>query len=220
MINSNSSNTRQSFRNELAESLSWNYGQQTIVRPVVAPGNCTFPATKEKEQDNTWESTGKNSCSSQERESLIESAEYFKKKRAHVIDGITDRLREALRQYAFDDDTMEPTWQYIDSYFDVYPPDYFGESFQRIYLLNNGEINCMCGLCKCLIGFDYEEVFPWGQTILAGLLLHRNETVKEYAVNLLDNWKRKELVDLLKNLEIKSSWLSEYVDSVIQSIEK
>lgn len=78
----------------------------------------------------------------------------------------------------------------------------------------------MCGLCKCLISFDYDEVFPWGQSILVGLLNHRNETVKEYAVSLLDNWKRIELVDLLKNLEIKSNWLSEYVVSVIRAIEK
>ena len=83
MINSNYSNTRQSFRNELAESLSWNYGQQTIVHSVATTDNCTFPANKDNEHDNTWETTAKNYYSSQERESLIESAEYLKKKRAH-----------------------------------------------------------------------------------------------------------------------------------------
>ena len=182
--------------------------------------NCTFPPKEENEQDNTWETTSKNSISPQEKESLIESADYLKKKRAREIQDITDQLREALRKYAFDDDTMEPTWYLLDSIIDVYPADYFGESFQSIYIRNNSEINCMCGLCKCLISFDYDEVFPWGQSILVGLLNHRNETVKEYAVSLLDNWKRIELVDLLKNLEIKSNWLSEYVVSVIRAIEK
>lgn len=220
MIKSSSSNTRRSYGSNLAESLSWNYGQQTVVDSVVTADSSTFPPNEEIEQDNTWETTSKSSISPQEKESLIESADYLKKQRTRDIQGITDQLREALRKYAFDDETMEPAWHFLDSIVDVYPPDYFGESFQGIFILNNSEINCMCGLCKCLISFDFDEVFPWGQSILVGLLNHRNETVKEYAVSLLDNWKRTELVDLLKNLEIKSNWMREYVVSVIRAIEK
>jgi len=187
---------------------------------VVTADNNTVPLKEDVEQDNTWEPTSRNIISPQDKESLFESADFFKKQRMRDIQGITDQLRDALRKYAFDDETMEPAWHFLDSIVDTYPPDYFGESFQRIYILNNSEINCMCGLCKCLISFDYDEVFPWGQSILVGLLNHRNETVKEYAVSLLDNWKRTELVDLLKNLEIKSNWMREYVVSVIRAIEK
>jgi len=220
VIKSSSSNTKRSYRGNLAESLSWNYGQQTVVHSVVTADNNTVPLKEDVEQDNTWEPTSRNIISPQDKESLFESADFFKKQRMRDIQGITDQLRDALRKYAFDDETMEPAWHFLDSIVDTYPPDYFGESFQRIYILNNSEINCMCGLCKCLISFDYDEVFPWGQSILVGLLNHRNETVKEYAVSLLDNWKRTELVDLLKNLEIKSNWMREYVVSVIRAIEK
>lgn len=55
--------------------------------------------------------------------------------------------------------------------------------------------------------------------ILIGLLNHKNETVKEYAVMLLDNWKDKSLVPVLRNIDCKSKWLQEYIKDVLFSLE-
>lgn len=209
-----SNSSRNAFYGELQRTV--------ILKPQQSISNRTFSDNNQGESitDNTWENSKIRVPSTVDEEILFESADYFNEKRTTSIQEITHGLLNTLRIFAYDDESMGPSWDYLYQCVSMYPKDYICEAFQYIYVQNNSEINCQCGLCRCLIEFDFDEVFPWGQTILAGLLNHKSELIKEYAVSLLDNWKRIELVDLLKNLDVKTPWLREYINSVVTSIEE
>ena len=61
---------------------------------------------------------------------------------------------------------------------------------------------------------------PWGPTMLVGLLSHKNESVKEYAVAIVENWTDIDLLPLLKNLDCASVWLKEYIQDVVSYLEE
>ena len=62
-------------------------------------------------------------------------------------------------------------------------------------------------------------MYPWGQSIVIGLINHRSSNVKERVISLIDNWGDRSLLPALKNIEISSTWMREYVDSVIAYLE-
>ena len=95
-----------------------------------------------------------------------------------------------------------------------------GDVIQTIYIRNFDNSSIMAGICKALMRYDIEEVTPWGPTMLAGLINHPSEMVKEYVVELIDNWDDKELLPILSTIEIKSKWLTNYINDVVDRLEK
>lgn len=154
-----------------------------------------------------------------EKFSINAIAEYEKNQKKILLKNITDKLAAKLSLFAFDDESMESIWKICDSMQNNIPVSVVGEALQRIYLEYNDYPNVLCGICRLLSSFEMSEVTPWGQMILIGLLNHKHETVKEYAVVLLDNWKDSTFIPVLKNLDCHSAWLRAYIDEVLQSLE-
>jgi hypothetical protein len=69
-----------------------------------------------------------------------------------------------------------------------------GDVVQKIYIQYNDFPHMLVGICVCLERYDYEEVLPWGPTMLMGLLNHKSNLVKEYAIGLVENWATVELL--------------------------
>lgn len=63
--------------------------------------------------------------------------------------------------------------------------------------------------------FDASEVSPWGQSIVIGLVNHKSDLVKERVISLIENWGDTSLLTVLKNIDISSTWMREYVNGVI-----
>lgn len=94
-----------------------------------------------------------------------------------------------------------------------------GEVLQTIYVRYNDYPNMLAGICKGLERFDLDEVLPWGPIMLSGLLVHKSEIVKEYAVSLIENWSDVALLPILRNIECSSLWLKEYISDVVKYLE-
>ena len=95
-----------------------------------------------------------------------------------------------------------------------------GEVLQNIYVRYNDYPNMLIGICKSIGYFELNDVMPWGPTMLVGLLSHKNESVKEYAVAIVENWADIDLLPLLKNLDCASVWLKEYIQDVVSYLEE
>lgn len=149
--------------------------------------------------------------------SLSEVSE--KEQRDAAIKVIEDMLTPALSFFAYDDDSIIYAWEIIDRWDGKYSYDVLGEAFQRIYFSQAEHPNILCGLSKCLMSYELEEMFPWGASILVCMLNHTNETVKEYAVMLLENWKDKTLCPALRSMDCASDWLKDYVSNVLADLE-
>lgn len=142
-----------------------------------------------------------------------------KNHRDEAVKEIENILIPTLSSFAYDDDSIAPTWAILDGWDGKYSFDILGEAFQCIYFAQAENPNILCGLCKCLMSFELEEMFPWGASILLCMLNHANEAVKEYAVMLLENWKDKTLYPALRNMDCASDWLKDYVSKVLADLE-
>lgn len=134
---------------------------------------------------------------------------------------ITKRqITSALKHFSFDDEGLEAVWRIAEEYLKSNSLSSLGNLFQEIYISSNDNINTICGICQYLASFDLDDVSPWGTMILICALNHKDETVKEYAVTLLDNWKDKSLAPVLRNLDCHSNWLRKYIENVLHSLEE
>ena len=95
-----------------------------------------------------------------------------------------------------------------------------GEVIQHIYVRNFDNPLYLIGICRSLLRYDLEEVKPWGVAMLAGLLNHSDERVKEYTIQLIDNWSDVELLPLLKTLQVTTGWLKDYIKDVVENLER
>ena len=153
-----------------------------------------------------------------EKRTLGYVADYTKEQKVQLINGITDEFVSKLKYFSYDDDSMDMLWEVYDRVLEKASLDIIGEVLQKIYLDYNDYPNILCGICRLLADLELDEVSPWGQMILIGLLNHKNETVKEYSVVLLDNWKDIKLAPVLRNLDCRESWLKAYVNEVLLSL--
>ena len=138
--------------------------------------------------------------------------------KASYQERITKELLSVLSFFSYDDESIEPVWYLCERILNESTLSTLGTVLQDIYLSHNDDPNILCGICKYLTTFDLDEVSPWGPLILIGMLNHKDETVKEYAVMLLDNWKDETLIPVLRNLDCKSSWLRAYIQDVLSSL--
>lgn len=153
-----------------------------------------------------------------EKHALSIFAEYKLKEEKLLSDRIEKELVAKLRNYSYDDESMESVWTVYDNIVDQVSFDILGKVLQNIFIVYNDYPNILCGICKLLASLELEQVKPWGCSILIGLLNHKNETVKEYSVILLDNWKDPYFIPVLRNLDCHSIWLQDYIKDVLHSL--
>ena len=141
------------------------------------------------------------------------------KQRTQLVLELKQQLFYALRRSDTDSDGVSPAEQLVINIAQKHSFRILGEVAQGMYLQYNDSPSILTGLCECLERFDGEEVMPWGPTMLMGLLGHKNESVKEAAAILVENWAEISLLPALRNIEIHSDWLKAYIESVIKGLE-
>lgn len=133
---------------------------------------------------------------------------------------IKPKLINRLKLYNYDEDSENYIWSLIDEIIIKVSLHDIGSIFQDIVIKYNDFPNILCAIAKCLCSFELNETMSWGPMILIALFSHRNETVKEYAVMLLDNWEDRSLLPILRNLDCRSIWLQEYINCVVKKLEE
>lgn len=220
MTNISSTNEHQNFLKFLA--LSSSIKNILIETNKNALSSFMESTTRQLNDEKTDTSNFNTSKLSLEIEKNISkySEEHLKEEKEKLLESLAGKLIPKLQNFSYDDESMEAIWAVSDRILEDTSIYILGEVLQKIYLSHNDYPNILCGICKLLVSFDLDEVTPWGPTLLIGLLNHKNETVKEYSVILLDNWKDTSLIPVLRNLDCRAPWLQAYIQDVLLSMEK
>ena len=133
---------------------------------------------------------------------------------------LTMRMVNALKYFTVEDSELTNAERLAIEIERKYSSRILGEVLQDIYVRYNGYPSMLVGICKSIGHFELNDVMPWGPTMLMGLLSHKNENVKEYAVAVVENWADIDLLPLLKNLDCASVWLKEYIQDVVDYLEE
>jgi hypothetical protein len=81
------------------------------------------------------------------------------------------------------------------------------------------QISIIIGALHLLSHFDYEDVYPIGQTIAVAALSHKCDEVCEYALKCFENWGHCDSIDKLKSIRFSTNWLQDYANDIIRELE-
>ena len=137
-----------------------------------------------------------------------------------VIEKLVYELEEELNLFDEENEEYSSAERKIIEIEHDYKMRILGEVIQHIYVRNFDNPLYLIGICRSLLRYDLEEVKPWGVAMLAGLLNHSDERVKEYTIQLIDNWSDVELLPLLKTLQVTTGWLKDYIKDVVENLER
>ena len=76
------------------------------------------------------------------------------------------------------------------------------------------------GIVRIIGRFSPEVIFPQGQTIALASLSHSNDEIKELGIRAFEQWGPIKSLNILKSLNVESTWLKEYVQDVISDFEE
>lgn len=94
----------------------------------------------------------------------------------------------------------------------------FKQSINSIFNENfANNINVILFILSAIAKMEYDDIYPNGKTMVLLALHHENDEVKDAALSAIDSWEAINFVSDLKVLEIKKTWLKDYIDNLIES---
>ncbi len=94
------------------------------------------------------------------------------------------------------------------------------EALNDLYLRNIANEKVLLALLKVIAHFDYDEVFPVGQTMALAAISHKSVEVKECGIRAYENWEHTESLAILGQTEVQPSWLNQYLLDVVSDLKE
>ena len=161
-----------------------------------------------------------NSFSTIERLIIKRTALDDEEEKDKLVNNLVEELKRLLENYDENDDEFSAAEQKIIDIEHQHRMRILGEVVQTVYVHCFDRPMFLVGICKALLRYDLDEVNPWGSTMLAGLINHPDERVKEYVIQLIDNWKDTDLLPILKTIQVSEDWLQDYINDVVETMER
>lgn len=131
----------------------------------------------------------------------------------------TDKLVFDLELYEQDDSTYNLFENDVFRIASVYSMTFLGQILQSLMFKCCEKKDFMIALCRCLCRYDLAEVKPWGPVMMMGLLNHKSVYVKEAVVSVIENWADKEMLPMLRSLDVAENWMKRYLNEVIAFLQ-
>lgn len=150
----------------------------------------------------------------------LEEKQLKEKMYKQLVSQQVQRLYVALMDFTIESDSKLESDSIMLDIAERYSMLFLGNVLQNICINYYDKPNIIAGVCFGLERFEAEEVRPWGQSIISGLINHPSIYVKERVISLIENWEDISLLPLLRSIEIASEWMKNYIQDVIKYLEE
>ena len=137
----------------------------------------------------------------------------------NLLSKLETELYYALKDFSIEYEVLSKAEIMIYDIADKYTMATLGNVLTGLHIKYYKMPRIIVGICYSLEHFDAKDVYPWGQGLILSLINHPSVQVKERVISLIENWGDKTLLLPLKNIEIASDWMREYVHNVVSSLE-
>lgn len=93
------------------------------------------------------------------------------------------------------------------------------EWLNNIFAQNYSDENLTIGILRLVARIDLADIEPQGSTMAMAALSHKNEEIQECGIRAFESWSSSRHLNILKTVRVTSSWLKDYLKSVIKDIE-
>ncbi len=94
------------------------------------------------------------------------------------------------------------------------------EWLSTLFIESFNNTRILLGVLIIISRFDYFIVCPEGQLMATTALSHKDPEIQECGVRAFENWGNRHSLRILKNLKVPTKWLQEYINAVIDDLEK
>ena len=94
------------------------------------------------------------------------------------------------------------------------------EWLSTLFIENFNNTRILLGVLIIISRFDYFRIYPEGQVMATAALSHKDPEIQECCVRAFENWGNTNSLRILKNLKVPTKWLQEYINAVIDDLEK
>ena len=94
------------------------------------------------------------------------------------------------------------------------------EWLNTIFIESLTNTGILLGVLIIVSRFDYSMIYPEGQIMATAALSHKDPEIQECGVRAFENWGNRNSLKILKNLKVPTEWLQEYINEVIDDLEK
>ncbi len=137
-----------------------------------------------------------------------------------ISDEFSSELSNIIKDDHFEDGEICNTELFIKEHMNEHGSTITMKCVMDFYTKNFTKSKSMIGILHSLSHLNYETVKPQAPIMSVGALQHFDLEVREYALKTFENWKDKENLEILKGLKCDARWLQEYVDLIIEELEK
>lgn len=133
---------------------------------------------------------------------------------------IEDEILEIIRSEDYEEGMTSKIEEYMEQDFSKYELEIIRKAAQRISIENLSNTKIINGILRMISSRTYDEMYPEGQYIGLALLQNKNITLREKGIQLFEYWKSKKGVKILESLECDQEWLQNYVNKIIDYLNK
>ncbi len=94
------------------------------------------------------------------------------------------------------------------------------EWLSTLFIESFNNTRILLGVLIIISRFDYFVIYPEGQLMATTALSHKDPEIQECGVRAFENWGNRHSLRILKNLKVPTKWLQEYINAVIDDLEK
>ena len=94
------------------------------------------------------------------------------------------------------------------------------EWLNTLFIESFDNTRILIGVLIIISRFDYFMIYPEGQIMATAALAHKDPEIQECGIRAFENWGNRHSLRILKNLKVPTKWLQEYINEVIDDLEK
>jgi hypothetical protein len=140
--------------------------------------------------------------------------------RDEIVNIYIDAILSVIACDEFEDGEISKSERYMRKNMSLETKDYILDALMKIYMDKYNNEHVLLGIMEMISCMKYEEVEPKGQIMALGLLQHENIYLRDRAIQVYEQWNSKKSLTVLKSLKCDQKWLQDYVDKVIEYLER
>lgn len=144
------------------------------------------------------------------------------------IDLIRNRLVERykieiiniIKNDKFEDGSYSHSEAFINEQFKNQTATFIKSALNELYIDYFNDPHVLTGIMLMSGSVSYDCAVPELPTMAIGLLQHRDEDVKDRAIQAFERWNSKKSLTVLENIMFEKKWMQHYVEKVIEYIKR
>ena len=140
--------------------------------------------------------------------------------RKQLIDQYKTEIISIIQNDNFEDGVYSQSEAFIDDHLTSENVSYIKSALNELYLQFIKNSHVLTGIMLMAGRILYDVAWPELPTMAIGLLQHRDDEVRDRAIQAFERWNSKKGLDVLESLRCEKSWMQRYVDKVIEYIKR